>query len=220
MTEDPERGPDGASSSPEWVGVRHAAERLGVSQTTVKSMVGRGELLAWRTPGGHRRILKASLQAIEHAYRNAHHRSPRRLQPALEASETSSNPALRVVMLSVDPEVRRLLERGVTPHLPRPVQIRATDSLPEAMLWVGRLLPQLVCLDADLPGVDLPILLRTLETGSPRPPLVLVHAAQPPTGLPPGVVGLAKPLNLAVLRGCLLTLLALLALLEQERADA
>lgn len=42
-----------------------AARRLGVSNTTVQLMVERGELKAWRTRGGHRRITLDSVQSVE-----------------------------------------------------------------------------------------------------------------------------------------------------------
>ena len=40
-----------------------AAERLGMAVRSVQLMVDRGELQAWKTPGGHRRILRSSLDA-------------------------------------------------------------------------------------------------------------------------------------------------------------
>ena len=42
---------------------REVAQRLGMAVRSVQLMVDRGELQAWRTPGGHRRILRTSLDA-------------------------------------------------------------------------------------------------------------------------------------------------------------
>lgn len=42
-----------------------AARRLGVSSTTVQVMVERGELKAWRTRGGHRRISLDSVDSVQ-----------------------------------------------------------------------------------------------------------------------------------------------------------
>ena len=44
-----------------------AARLLGVSNTTVQVMVERGELRAWKTRGGHRRIDRASIDALRAA---------------------------------------------------------------------------------------------------------------------------------------------------------
>ena len=43
---------------------REVAQRLGMAVRSVQLMVDRGELQAWRTPGGHRRILRASLRRV------------------------------------------------------------------------------------------------------------------------------------------------------------
>ena len=41
-----------------------AARLLGMSVRSVQLMVDRGELVAWKTPGGHRRIARASLEHL------------------------------------------------------------------------------------------------------------------------------------------------------------
>ncbi|WP_419894875.1 helix-turn-helix domain-containing protein, partial [Pseudomonas aeruginosa] len=48
---------------PEICSTTEAAERLGMAVRSVQLMVDRGELQAWKTPGGHRRILRSSLDA-------------------------------------------------------------------------------------------------------------------------------------------------------------
>jgi excisionase family DNA binding protein len=47
-----------------YVGTRQAAKMLGLAMGTVQSMVDRGELVAWRTPGGHRKICVKSINSI------------------------------------------------------------------------------------------------------------------------------------------------------------
>jgi excisionase family DNA binding protein len=47
----------------EPLSTRQVAQLLGVTVRTVQLMVDRGELAAWKTPGGHRRITPASVQA-------------------------------------------------------------------------------------------------------------------------------------------------------------
>lgn len=45
--------------------IREASRRLNVSRFTVWRLIRQGELRAVRTPGGHHRILVASLEAFE-----------------------------------------------------------------------------------------------------------------------------------------------------------
>jgi len=46
----------------EYLSTRQSAKVLNVSLGTVQKMVELGELIAWKTRGGHRRILASSLQ--------------------------------------------------------------------------------------------------------------------------------------------------------------
>src|SRR5262245_44302732 len=48
---------------PDTCSTTEAAQRLGMAVRSVQLMVDRGELQAWKTPGGHRRILRDSLEA-------------------------------------------------------------------------------------------------------------------------------------------------------------
>src|SRR6185436_10054659 len=50
-------------SVPDTCSTTEAAQRLGMAVRSVQLMVDRGELQAWKTPGGHRRILRSSLDA-------------------------------------------------------------------------------------------------------------------------------------------------------------
>ena len=50
-----------AETTSEWVSLRQAAELLGVHPATVRNWADKGDLLARRTPGGHRRFRKADL---------------------------------------------------------------------------------------------------------------------------------------------------------------
>ena len=53
------------TSNTEWVSLRRAAEILGVHPATVRNWADRGDISSRRTPGNHRRFLRAEL--IQHA---------------------------------------------------------------------------------------------------------------------------------------------------------
>ena len=48
---------------PEFYTTREAAVKLGLSLGTVQKMVETGALSAWKTSGGHRRVLASSLSS-------------------------------------------------------------------------------------------------------------------------------------------------------------
>lgn len=47
-----------------WYGTTEAAEKLGISTTTVWSWCRKGLIKAWRTPGGHYRIPREELERL------------------------------------------------------------------------------------------------------------------------------------------------------------
>jgi excisionase family DNA binding protein len=47
-----------------WLTVGEAAQRLGVSDTTVRSYIEAGRLTATRLPSGHRRVLADSVETM------------------------------------------------------------------------------------------------------------------------------------------------------------
>jgi excisionase family DNA binding protein len=47
-----------------YLSTREAAELLGISLRTAQLWVENGVLLAWKTSGGHRRILRKSVDAL------------------------------------------------------------------------------------------------------------------------------------------------------------
>lgn len=46
----------------DYLSVTEAALELGISEATVRRWVDQGHLVAWRTPGGHRKINRRDLE--------------------------------------------------------------------------------------------------------------------------------------------------------------
>lgn len=57
--------PEMEAHQSEWIGVTEAASRLCVSASTIQRFVDEGVLDAWKTGGGHRRISRESIQALQ-----------------------------------------------------------------------------------------------------------------------------------------------------------
>ena len=171
-----------------------AAALLGVSVGTVQMWVESGLLDAWKTTGGHRRVVRDSIQRLLH---NAHAGDGR--LPAL-AADTTAPERLNIVVVEDDPHLLRLYQTQIS-RWPGNPECMAFDSAFSALIQIGRTNPDLLILDLQLPGIDGFSLLRVLrdvpETSGTRIVVVsgLDEAARADRGgLPPDVEVLPKPI--------------------------
>ena len=77
-----------------------AAKLLGMAVRSVQLMVDRGELQAWKTPGGHRRISGASLDAVLRA-RGRAPLAPEGMAPAEPSAPAVAPPRVLLIEDSV-----------------------------------------------------------------------------------------------------------------------
>jgi excisionase family DNA binding protein len=172
---------------------REAADRLGVSLRTVQLWSEAGLLRAWKTPGGHRRILTASVDELLQRREGVTGRqAPRGLYEVLVVEDQA--------------DFRQLFEL----HLRSwglPIQLTSAPSGFEALLQMGASRPDLLITDLRMPGIDGFEMLRALKASGALGELeiIVVTALTPHTisergGLPDGVTVLYKPLQFADLR--------------------
>jgi excisionase family DNA binding protein len=83
-----------SSSEPEFYSTREAAEKLGLSLGTVQKMVETGALNAWKTAGGHRRVIASSVSS----YMNARESNVR----------STRNPHLSVLVVEDEEELQKI----------------------------------------------------------------------------------------------------------------
>ena len=149
---------------------RQAGLLLGVSVRTVQLWVERGSLSAWKTPGGHRRI---SRESVEQVLNNTtgQGRAP---SPESLVSNTSEQPrpsssdgreTLSVLIAEDDPRLRRLYELTFR-KWELPIELRLVDNGFDALIEIGRKTPQLLIADLDMPGLDGFEMLRRIESGT------------------------------------------------------
>lgn len=118
-----------------------AARRLGVSSTTVQVMVERGELKAWRTRGGHRRISVDSVESIQ------------RQRSAMVGSHRPEAAALCVLVVEQGGDGAESYAAALRAW-GWPLQVlSAADGL-EALLLIERRRPDIVIMDMELPRFD------------------------------------------------------------------
>ncbi len=169
---------------------REAADLLGICVRTAQLWVEQGRLRAWKTPGGHRRILRESVNAELRAR---------------EKECGSANSMFDVLIVEDERLQRQLLESKVA-GLSGEISVRTAYNGVEALIRIGERPPQILITDLMMPGVDGFHLLSTL-TSSPlvRPMQIIVvtgmceEEIQAKGGLPDGVVLIHKPVQVPAL---------------------
>jgi excisionase family DNA binding protein len=174
---------------------REAATLLGVSVGTVQQWVGKGLLRAWKTAGGHRRVLRDSVDSL---LRNG----PQALSATAPVAEQAPvNPRrLRVLVVEDEPALLRLYQVKLS-HWPMQPEVRISVDGFEALLRMSECWPDLLIVDLQIPHINgfamLKILSETPEMA--RATIVVVtgldgEAIKERGGVPPRVEVLPKPI--------------------------
>lgn len=125
------------------------ARLLGMAVRSVQLMVDRGDLQAWRTPGGHRRITGASLRAwIERSRQGL---EAGRMAPTRRAARATRSPC--VLLIEDSSHFQQLVRLLVQQHFPQ-VQLHVADDGISGLVSFGQLRPDLLIVDILLPGID------------------------------------------------------------------
>lgn len=163
-----------------------AARRLGLAVRSVQMMVDRGELQAWKTPGGHRRILRASVDQwlaarglggavaaeAEAPAPSAPSAPPRRAvarsgeptaAPGPVGAGTAGARPLRVLVIEDSVHFQNLIARLVHRVLPE-AELHLADDGIAGLAQVGRLEPDVLLVDILLPGIDGAALITSLRS--------------------------------------------------------
>src|SRR5471032_2109130 len=171
----------------------HLARRLGVSVPTVQRWVDLGHLKAWKTVGGHRRIDAESAENFI------------RVQMQQRGGEATA-PAEAVVPFSVlvvddNPDDSDLLCALVEIAVPGARIVVAANGF-DALIEVGKAMPDLIVTDITMPHMDGVEMTRHLCTQNhARPPAIVAVSSHSAAhvdklgALPPGVTLLSKPVE-------------------------
>lgn len=145
------------TSVPDTCSTTEAAQRLGMAVRSVQLMVDRGELQAWKTPGGHRRILRSSLDAWLAGRGGVG--AP--AAPAVAAAPEGRPLTLLLIEDSV--HFQNLISLVVKRELPEAVLHVASDGI-AGLAMAGRLEPDVLLIDILLPGIDGAALITSLRS--------------------------------------------------------
>jgi excisionase family DNA binding protein len=169
------------------------AQRLGVSVQTVQRWVDGGQLRAWKTLGGHRRIEAASADALF----DAQAAGEKWVKPPVAA--VAARP-LRVLVVDDDEADRELAVFLVSKALPLASIVTAASGF-EALMQVGRDAPDVLVTDVMMPHMNGFEMLAHLAGEATRPGFIVAtssHSASELAAigeLPDGVAFIAKPID-------------------------
>ncbi len=123
-------------------------------------MVDRGELDAWKTPGGHRRISRASVERWL-AARQGGIRAP--TPPARVAALVPRTKAPRVLLIEDSTHYQNLVRLLLAQKFPQ-VELHIADEGIAGLAMAGSLQPQVLIVDILLPGIDGATLITSLRS--------------------------------------------------------
>lgn len=145
-----------APTVPDTCSTTEAAQQLGMAVRSVQLMVDRGELQAWKTPGGHRRILRSSLEAWLAARAGA-------ASTALPADARAGARPVTLLLIEDSVHFQNLISLVVKRELPEAELHVASDGI-AGLAMAGRLEPDVLLIDILLPGIDGAALITSLRS--------------------------------------------------------
>ena len=171
---------------------REAAALLGVSIGTVQLWVESDLLQAWKTAGGHRRVMRESVDRLLHKAVDAP-------SPPAKLAAAEKERRLSVLVVEDDPSLLRLYQTKMS-RWPIKLDLATADNAVAALLAIGRGGPDLLITDLNMPFTNGFEMLRVL-TQAPEAvntTVVVVSgldaaeiARRGP--VPPGIEVLSKP---------------------------
>ena len=183
-----------------YCSTREAAKLLGISLRTTQLWVDKGLLEAWKTEGGHRRILVASVERVL-----------RQDQAPLEHStvrpaELPEFGRLRLLVVEDDNTLLKLYRLHIT-NWRLPIDLTTAGNGYDALVLVGREQPDLMIADLGLPGLDGFQMVRALVASSFREGMEIAVVTgyeadeiQRQGGLPSDVKIFSKPIPFGELK--------------------
>lgn len=164
---------------------REVAQLLGMAVRSVQMMVDRGELEAWKTPGGHRRISRQSVDrwmagrgrelsapaatsvatstAAFPATTSAAAPTLRPASAALPAAPARNGQAARVLLIEDSIHYQNLVSLLLRQQFPQ-VELHMADDGIAGLAMAGRLQPDVLVVDILLPGIDGGTLITSLRS--------------------------------------------------------
>ncbi len=197
----------------DFVGIGEAAEILGLSRTSIQKLVDSGKLPAVKTSGGHRRILRSSIEELDQKMgpkamlRLASSHAGAVRQPSQLQANGAAADQVHVLIVEDDAATAAALVGVFETYYPEVKCTVASDGL-DAVLHLERTRPRLMITDLNMEPFDgFRLINMVLSRAEYRSIATVALSALSPAeiaqrgGLPPEVLFLPKPLSMDRLRG-------------------
>lgn len=122
-----------------YYNTREVADMLGLSRGTVQKMVEDGTLQAWKTTGGHRRILGISVENF--------------LKSGQSNILTTQSTQLSILVIEDNPASQKLYQLTIT-EWDMPINLSIVNDGLSALVQITRHCPDILITDLQIPGVD------------------------------------------------------------------
>lgn len=175
---------------------QEAATLLGLSVSSVQKLVESGELAAWKTSGGHRRIQRSAVTSYQG-------------RDTVAAAGSPATARSRLVIVE-DDEMLRTLYAARIGSWDLPIDLCICRNGYDGLIEVGVRPPDILLLDIAMRGIDG---YEIMEAVLGRPALRNMHIAivtglsradlDARGGIPPGIAYFGKPVSFELLHGYL-----------------
>jgi excisionase family DNA binding protein len=189
-------------ASEDYCGTSYAAKLLGLSVATVQSLVEKGEIEAWKTLGGHRRIALRSIYSYQ-----------KKSSKKIVRVQSSPGSRLRVMVVEDDEHARELYRCNFE-EWDLPIDCTWMPSALEAMMDIASMRPDLLITDLSMPGVDGLEMLKALKRNAHLADMQIVvvsglspQAIEARGGVPVNAHLQTKPINFDWLQGFMTALI-------------
>jgi len=168
-----------------------AAKLLGVSVRTVQLWVENGSLDAWKTAGGHRRIVASSVDDYIHAN---------------QTTSSGSSNKMRVLVVEDNPTVSKFYEAAIKSWNKSIDVVTKKDGF-DGLVEIGKQVPDLLISDIYMPGMDGLQMIRSLYKSEllPIERIIVISGLSQESisergGIPSGIDFFAKPIDVGLLK--------------------
>jgi excisionase family DNA binding protein len=197
----------------DFVGIGEAAEILGLSRTSIQKLVDSGKLPAVKTSGGHRRILRSSIEELNQKMGPkamlrlaSSHAGTARSSAAAHAVNLGDE-QVHVLIVEDDAATAASLVGIFETHYPEVKCTVASDGL-DAVLHLERTRPRLMITDLNMEPIDGFRLINMVRSRAEYRSIATVALSglspaeiEQRGGLAPEVLFMPKPLSMERLRG-------------------